>query len=56
MVDICDSAVIRLQSRIKNFCAKPFVKRTIKNLEKVLQQKIEIQKEQTSKELLETLK
>lgn len=56
MVDICDSAIIRLQSRIKNFCAKPFVKRTIKNLEKALQQKIEIQKEQTSKELLETLK
>ena len=55
MVDICESAVVRLQSRIKNFCAKPFIKRTIKDLENTLKSKIETEKCKTSEELINTL-
>ena len=56
MVDICESAVFRLQSRIKNFCSKPFIRRTIKKLEELLQQKINFEKERTNKELVDNLK
>ena len=56
MVDICESAVYRLQSRIKNFCSKPFIMRTIKKLEELLQQKINFEKERTNKELVDNLK
>ena len=41
MVDVCESTDIRLQWKFKNFCAKPFIKRTIFKLEKILQQKRE---------------
>lgn len=56
MVDICESAIYRLQSRIKNFCSKPFVKRTIKELEELLQQKINFEREHTNNELLDNLR
>lgn len=50
MVDICESADIRLKWKIKNFCAKPFIKKTISRLEKTFQSKIDLQKETTSSE------
>ena len=39
MVDVCESTDSRIQWKIKNFCAKPFVKKTITELENVLQSK-----------------
>ena len=39
IVDVCESTDSRLQWKIKNFLAKPFIKRTISNLEKILQEK-----------------
>ena len=39
IVDVCESTDSRLQWKIKNFLAKPFIKRTISNLEKTLQEK-----------------
>ena len=55
MVDICESADFRLLWKIKNFCAKPFIKRTISNLEKILQKKINFENENINKNLLDTL-
>ena len=54
MVDVCESTDVRLQSRIKNFLAKPFIKRTILDLEKALQRKINFEHENTNQELLDT--
>ena len=56
MVDVCESTEVRLQWRIKNFCAKPFIRMTIHNLEKLLQSKIQAEKEKTSNELTNALK
>ncbi len=53
MVDVCESSDNRLQWKIKNFCAKPFIKRTIKNLEILLENKLSSKK--TSYEIYETL-
>lgn len=44
MVDVCESTDSRLLWKIKNFCAKPFIKRTISQLEKALQEKISLEK------------
>ena len=42
MVDICESADSRILWKIKNFCAKPFIRKTISDLEKILLKKISI--------------
>jgi hypothetical protein len=55
MVDVCESSDNRLQWKIKNFCAKPFIKKTISNLEKVLQKKINLENEVIGSQLMETL-
>ncbi len=55
MVDVCESADYRLQWKIKNFCAKPFVRKTISCLEKTLKEKINIENESINKQLLKTL-
>lgn len=55
MVDVCESTDVRLQWRIKNFCAKPFIRMTIHNLEKLLQSKIRAEKQKTSNELMNAL-
>ena len=55
MVDICDSADSTIPWKFKNFCAKPFIKRTISNLEKILQKKINFEDENINKNLLNTL-
>ena len=44
MVDICEGSGKRTLWKIKNFCAKPFIKRTISQLEKTLQEKKSIWK------------
>ena len=56
MVDVCESADSRLQWRIKNFLAKPFIKRNIFNLEKALQKRIKFENEDTCSNLLDALK
>lgn len=53
MVDVCESTDSRLLGKIKNFCAKPFIKRTISQLEKTLQEKISFEKK--NKEIFEIL-
>ena len=53
MVDICESADSRLQWKIKNFCAKPFIKKTIKQLEETLNKWLEVQEK--SQEIFSTL-
>ena len=53
MVDICESADSRLQWKVKNFFAKPFIKLTICRLEKLLQHKIDTEK--TKAELFDNL-
>lgn len=53
MVDICESADSRLQWKIKNFCAKPFIRRTIHQLERTLKQ--ELRSQEISEEILNTL-
>ena len=55
MVDVCESASPRLQWKLKNFLAKPFIKRTISSLEKTLQNRINFENENINKELLSTL-
>lgn len=55
MVDVCESTEVRLQWRIKNFCAKPFIRMTIHNLKKLLQSKIQAEKWKTSNELMNAL-
>lgn len=55
MVDVCESANHRLQWKIKNFCAKPFIKRTISNLEEILQKKINLENSIINTELIGTL-
>lgn len=55
MVDVCESTDIRLQSKIKNFLARPFIKRTISNLEKTLKRKFDFWHENISQELLSLL-
>lgn len=55
MVDVCESSDNRLQWKIKNFCAKPFVRKTISCLEKTLKEKINIENESINKQLLKTL-
>lgn len=55
MVDVCESSDNRLQWKIKNFCAKPFIKRTISNLEKILQRKINFETDIINKKLMDTL-
>ena len=42
IVDICESADSRILWKIKNFCAKPFIRKTISDLEKILLKKISI--------------
>ena len=37
IVDVCESAETHPPLRFKNFCAQPFIKVTIHNLEKLLQ-------------------
>ncbi len=56
MVDICETTENRLQWRIKNFCAKPFIRLTMCNLEKLLQSKIRIEQKKTSAKLINSLK
>ena len=53
MVDVCETADSRLPWKIKNFCAKPFIKLTIHKLWKALQNKLNT--EETSEKLLDTL-
>lgn len=53
MVDVCESNDSRLLWKIKNFCAKPFIKRTISQLEKALQKKMSI--ENKNEEIFQTL-
>ena len=55
MVDVCESTISRLQWKIKNFLAKPFIKRTIHNLETTLQRKSDFKNKDISKELVYTL-
>lgn len=55
MVDVCESADSRILWKIKNFCAKPFIKRTISSLERNLQQKLEFEKELIQSDLSEVL-
>ena len=55
MVDVCENASPRLQWKLKNFLAKPFIKRTISGLEKTLQNRINFENENINKELLSTL-
>ena len=55
MIDVCESADSRLQWKIKNFCAKPFIKRTISKLEEALQKRINFENESINTELLGTL-
>ena len=55
MVDVCESSDFRLLWKIKNFCAKPFIKRTISNLEKILQRRINFENESISRELANAL-
>lgn len=54
MVDVCESTDSRLQWKFKNFCAKPFIKRTISELEKLLQRKIDSNSDYTKKSILKT--
>lgn len=54
MVDICETAHNRVQWKIKNLLAKPFIRLTIHKLEKTLKSKISVEK--TNIELLNTLK
>lgn len=56
MVDICESADSRFQWKIKNLLAKPFIRRTISNLEETLKKRINFENENINKELLDTLK
>ena len=55
MVDVCESADSRLQWKIKNLFAKPFIKRTISGLEKTLQKRIDFENENISREILNVL-
>ena len=55
MVDVCESADIRIAWKIKNFLAKPFIKRTIFNLEKILREKVNFENEDTNKDLFDAL-
>ena len=55
MVDICESADVRFQWKIKNLLAKPFIRRTISNLEETLQKRINFENEDMNQELLNTL-
>lgn len=49
MVDVCESTDSRMQWKIKNFCAKPFIKLTISRLEETLQKKINYENESSIK-------
>ena len=44
MVDICEGSGKRTLWKIKNFCAKPFIKRTISRLERTLKEKVSFEK------------
>lgn len=55
IVDVCESAETHPPLRFKNFCAKPFIKVTIHNLEKLLQYKIQAEKEKINNELTNVL-
>lgn len=55
MVDVCESKYIRLQWRIKNFCAKPFIKMTISRLEDALQKRIDFEEENINRDLIQIL-
>lgn len=55
IVDVCESNDSRLQWKIKNFLAKPFIKRTISNLERTLQKKFIFENEDISIELANTI-
>ncbi len=56
MVDICETTENRLQWRIKNFCAKPFIRLTIYSLEKLFQSKIQSEQEKIISELINSLR
>ena len=53
MVDVCESNDSRILWKIKNFCARPFIRRTIFQLEQILQQKVQF--ENKSKEIFDVL-
>jgi len=53
MVDVCESSDSRIFGKIKNIYGKPFIRRTVKQLEKLLQQKIVIEKK--NKEIFDVL-
>jgi len=55
MVDVCETSDFHLLWKIKNFCAKPFIKRTISDLENLLQKRINFENDNINKELLITL-
>ena len=55
MVDICESADSRIQWKIKNFLAKPFIKKTISRLENLLQKRIPFENENINNNLLNIL-
>ena len=54
MVDVCESSDSRILGKIKNIYGKPFIKRTVNELEKLLQQKITY--EQKNEEIFDVLK
>lgn len=55
MVDVCESTDSRLLWKLKNLLAKPFIKRTIFNLEKILQKKINFENGDIRNDLLNNL-
>lgn len=54
MVDVCESSDSRILGKIKNIYGKPFIKRTVNELEKTLKEKL--MKEKKSEEIFETLR
>lgn len=55
MVDVCESADSRLLWKLKNLLAKPFIKRTIFNLERTLKRRISFEDENIRNKLLNIL-
>lgn len=55
MVDVCESTDSRLPWKIKNFCAKPFIRKTISDLENLLQKKIDWNNKNTRRRLRKLL-
>lgn len=55
IVDVCESSNSRLPWKIKNFFAKPFIKRTISLLEETLKKRINFENSMINWELIDTL-